>query len=232
MWAEAQLQIESGLLVNIVDRLRGYNHKDKLELDAAKVKEFSVLERSNIHKIAAKLEVSKTTVGKFVKAGHLRPHTNAIKPLLTASNKLARMRLCLSHVQPTIVDGKLKYHSMHNVVHIDEKWFYMTKATDRYYLLPDEIEPYRARKSKRFITKVMFMCAVCRPVIAADEQVLFDGKIGIFPFTTMEPANRNSKNRPKGTMETKPIESMNKEVMRDCLIHKVHIFSLTYLIKQ
>ncbi|XP_047952831.1 uncharacterized protein LOC125198554 [Salvia hispanica] len=43
----------------------------------------------------------------------------------------------------------------------------MTKATDGYSLLPDEDEPYRSCKSKRFITKVMFMCAVCRPVFGA-----------------------------------------------------------------
>ena len=52
----------------------------------------------------------------------------------------------------------------------------MTKASDRYYLLPDEDEPYRACKSKRFITKVMFMCAVSRPVFSLDGQTKFDGK--------------------------------------------------------
>ena len=104
-------------------------------------------------------------------------------------------------------------------------WFYMTKTSDRYYLLPDEIESYRACKSKRFITNVMFMCVVCRPQIAGDGEVTFDGKIGIFPFTTMEPAKRKSKNRPRGTMETKPIQSVNKAVMKDCLIQKVHFFS-------
>ncbi|XP_042051254.1 uncharacterized protein LOC121796477 [Salvia splendens] len=83
-------------------------------------------------------------------------------------------------VKDVVFNGMLKYHTMHNVVHIDEKWFFMTKATDRYYLLPDEEEPYRAIKSKRFITKVMFMCAVCRPYIAENGEVIFDGKIDIF----------------------------------------------------
>ncbi|XP_042064212.1 uncharacterized protein LOC121807943 [Salvia splendens] len=144
IWAEAQLQLQSGVPVNIRDRVRGYEHKDKFQLDVAKVRELSVLERSNTRKLAAKLDVSKTTVGRFVKEQHLRLHTNALKPLLSGSNKLARMRWGLSHVPPLIVNGKLKYHTMHNVVHIDEKWFYMTKTSDRYYLLPDENEPYRA----------------------------------------------------------------------------------------
>ncbi|XP_042003721.1 uncharacterized protein LOC121752680 [Salvia splendens] len=188
LWAEAKLQIQSGVPVNIRGRVKGYEHKDKFQLDAGKVRDLSVLERSNIRKLASKLDVSKSTIGRFVKEHHLRPHTNAIKPLLTASNKVARMRWGLSHIQPLIVNGMQKYHTMHNVVHIDEKWFYMTKTSDRYYLLPDEIEPYRS----------------C-----------------IFPFTTMEPAKRKSKNRPRGTMETKPIQSVNKEVMRECLIQKI-----------
>ncbi|XP_042026328.1 uncharacterized protein LOC121773514 [Salvia splendens] len=49
------------------------------------------------------------------------------------------------------------------IFHIDEKWFYLTKSADRYYLLSDEEEPQRSCRSKRFITKVMFLCAVGRP---------------------------------------------------------------------
>ena len=81
----------------------------------------------------------------------------------------------------------------------------MTKSTDRYYLLPDREEPYMSCKSKRFITKVMFMYAVCRPYFGVGRDFIFDGKIGIFPFTTQEPAKRKSKNRPRGTVEIKPI---------------------------
>nr|GMC92125.1 Transposase, Tc1-like protein [Ipomoea batatas] len=39
---------------------------------------------------------------------------------------------------------------------------------------------------------------------------MFDGKIGMFPFVYKEPAKRRSKNREAGTLETKPIESVNK----------------------
>ncbi|XP_042008976.1 uncharacterized protein LOC121757510 [Salvia splendens] len=94
--------------------------------------------------MAVKLDLSKSAVGRKVKAGELRPHTNAVKPLLTAANKLTRMKWGLIHVQPVVHNGMLKYHTMHNVVHIDEKWFFMTKTTDRYYLLPDVEEPYRS----------------------------------------------------------------------------------------
>ncbi|KAK9698025.1 hypothetical protein RND81_08G077700 [Saponaria officinalis] len=110
---------------------------------------------------------------------------------------------------------------MYESIHIDEKWFYMTKASERYYLLPDEEEPHRCLKSKTFITKVMFMAAVGRPMYAEDGMLSWDGKIGIFPFMVEVPAKRARKNRGKGVLEVKPIASITKEVIRDCLIQKV-----------
>ncbi|KAL4587885.1 hypothetical protein LXL04_000761 [Taraxacum kok-saghyz] len=44
------------------------------------------------------------------------------------------------------------------------------------------------------------------------------GKIGIYPFTRLEPAKSSSKNRVAGTLERKPILSVTKEVTRSWLI--------------
>ncbi|KAJ0493572.1 hypothetical protein HanRHA438_Chr12g0556251 [Helianthus annuus] len=113
------------------------------------------------------------------------------------------------------------FYDMFNVVHIDEKWFYLSKPSKRYYLLPGEDEPLRTCKSKKFITKVMFLAAVARPRFDTSGNERFSGKIGIFPFTKLEPAKRSSKNRVAGTLETKPILSVIKEVTRSWLIDKV-----------
>lgn len=80
-----------------------------------------MLERSSIRKLAIKMEVSKSTVGRWSKDNKIRPHTNVIKPALTDVNKISRKRWSLTHIQPTIAEGKLLYHTMHNIVHIDEK---------------------------------------------------------------------------------------------------------------
>ncbi|XP_057770858.1 uncharacterized protein LOC130990650 [Salvia miltiorrhiza] len=171
--------------------------------------------------MAVKLQVSKSLLGQWIKRKELRPHTSAIKPFLTDVNKISRMKYCLSNVVYDAAMSRYSYQSMHYVVHIDEKWFYMTKTSDRYYLLPKETDLYRACKSKRFITKVMFMCAVTRPQFSADGQELFDGKIGIFPFITVEATKRKSKNRAKGVLEVKPIQSITKEVIKECIIKQV-----------
>ncbi|XP_051137880.1 uncharacterized protein LOC127256092 [Andrographis paniculata] len=55
---------------------------------------------------------------------------------------------------------------------------------------------------------------------ASNEECIFDGKIGIFPFTKKVPAQRSSKNRAARTMVTKPLESITKEVTKELLINK------------
>ncbi|XP_042003670.1 uncharacterized protein LOC121752615 [Salvia splendens] len=193
---------EQGPMVSL-SKASGYSKKKgKVILDEDKFRHLSVLERSSIRKLAIKMEVSKSTVGRWVKDNQIRPHTNVIKPALTEANKIARMRWYLTHIHLTIAEGKLLYHAMHNTVHIDEKWFYITKASDRYYMLPDEDESYRLQ-------------------FGSDGQTIFDGKIGIFPFTQQVPAKRKSKNRSRGTLETKPIPSVNKEAMRECLLNQI-----------
>ncbi|XP_074266707.1 uncharacterized protein LOC141589988 [Silene latifolia] len=101
---------------------------------------------------------------------------------------------------------------------MDEKWFYLTQPSRRFYLSKGEKKPYRSVQSKKFIGKVMFMCAVARPRYGSNGEVLFDGKIGIWPFIVEVPAKRNSRNRVAGTMETKCIESINKQVVKDMIL--------------
>ena len=55
------------------------------------------------------------------------------------------------------------FKNMNNIIHIDEKWFYMSKKSNKYYLLPEEEESYRTCESKNFITKVMFLAAKTHP---------------------------------------------------------------------
>ncbi|KAK9726189.1 hypothetical protein RND81_05G196800 [Saponaria officinalis] len=104
---------------------------------------------------------------------------------------------------------------------MDAKWFYITQDNQKVYIVDGEELPYRSCQSKRYITKVMFMCAVSRPIYDADGELIFDGKIGMFPFTKQQPAARSNRNRPRGTLETKPIKSISKEVIRRCVIEQV-----------
>ena len=70
-------------------------------------------------------------------------------------NKVRKIKFCQSFVKR---NGYFK--NMMDKVHIDKKWFYITEENQSYYMLLDETPPYRQTKSKRFITKVMFLAAV------------------------------------------------------------------------
>jgi hypothetical protein len=102
-------------------------------------------------------------------------------------------------------DGNIRFPDMFDIIHIDEKWFFLTEEQSRYYLEPDEVEPIRQIKSKRFITKVMFLAAVATPRFDSHSNKWFDGKIGIWPFIKMEPAKRSSRNRQRGTLVSTPV---------------------------
>ncbi|KAH6778522.1 hypothetical protein C2S51_009834 [Perilla frutescens var. frutescens] len=177
--------------------------------------------RSSIRTLTNGINCKKSTVGRWIRQGLIKAHTSAIRLDLTTSNKLLWLRFSLEALELDRIMNILTFKSMHNTVHINEKWFYMKKETHRFYITLEEAEPHRSCKSKKFITQIIFMCVVCRPLFAADGTILYDGKIGVFPFTHKVPAPRSSKNRRKGTLETKAIESITKEVIRDCLINQI-----------
>ena len=67
----------------------------------------------------------------------------------------------------------------------------------------------------------MFICAVAKSIFTTNGDVFFDGKIGIWPFITQEPAKRSSKNKKREELETKPIQSITNEHIRATLITNV-----------
>lgn len=91
---------------------------------------------------------------------------------------------------------------MRNIVHVDEKWFYMTKKARKYYLLSEEDDPMRTIQNKNSIGKVT---VVARPRREAQGNVTFSGKTGVWAFVKEVPAARKSHNRSRGTLETKSI---------------------------
>lgn len=52
--------------------------------------------------------------------------------------------------------------NMRNQIDIDEKWFYMTQMSQRYFLHLDETDPFGTQKNKRCIPNIMFLATVAR----------------------------------------------------------------------
>lgn len=67
----------------------------------------------------------------------------------------------------------------------------------------------------------MFLVAFARPKFDNEDKETFSGKIDVFPLVTKVPAKMSSINRAYGTLETKLISSITKEVSRMFLINKI-----------
>lgn len=195
--------------------------RKRVQLDLELMRQVPLSKRSTYRSLACALNIPKTSLVRLHKVGVIRRHTNTLKPYLKEDNMIARLRFCLSMIDKNSLPHDPKFISMHNIVFIDEKWFYITRNKVTNYLHVDEEEPHRTCKSKIFISKVMFLCAVTRPRFDNEENETYSGKIGIFPFVYEQPARRSSVNRVAGTIETKPIASVTREVNKAYLINKV-----------
>ena len=110
--------------------------------------------------------------------------------------------------------------SMCDRIHVDDKWFFLTREKERYLLHWDEKNPKHCVKHKLHITKVMFLCAVARPHFNTCSNSWWDGKLGIWPIGDWEPVKRKLKNMPKG-MPVWKNKIITKEVYHDLLITKL-----------
>ena len=146
-----------------------------------------------------------------------RVHTSSLKPTLMEENKMSRMELALSFVDK---NNTSKFKNMEDLIHIDEKCFYLTKDGQRFIIAADEEEPYRHVQHKSFLMKLMFLCAVARPRYDTNKNAWFDGKIGIWPIGKWEPAKRSLKKRAKGTPVWKN-QLINRDVYGEYLIQKL-----------
>lgn len=114
------------------------DYGEKLE----KLRHIPLSRRGTIRSAAHAIEVPKSTLFRILKKGKsIKRVSSTIKPFLTEKNKKDRVEFCLSKVLP---DGK--FMDFKDYIHIDEKWFYLTKCKRTYYVLLDEETPIERAK--------------------------------------------------------------------------------------
>jgi hypothetical protein len=123
-----------------------YNPDDVL----VALKQIPKRHRRTLRSTASHLGVSYSTVHNLRKNKSIRPHISSLKPHLTEQHKVARLAACLDEVD----QSTMQFVDMYDRIHIDEKWFFLTKDAQRYYLAHDEAAPHRTVKHKKHILKV------------------------------------------------------------------------------
>jgi hypothetical protein len=172
--------------------------------------------RKNMRSVAACLGVSLGTVWRLINVDKvINPHTNALRPYLTEANQQTRLMYAADEVERPSPTGGWYFKAGFDVVHLDEKWFFLTEKQLHVYLAEGEEAANRSVIHGSHILKVMFLVALARPRFDKETgECTFDGKIGCWPFAVRKPAVRASVNRPRGTMETKPVNVDSKAYMR------------------
>ena len=123
--------------------------------------------------------VSSSTVSRDYENKMFKRIRCTAKPMLSDAHRIKRLKHALSMIDPLT----LKFKSLHNIVFLDEKWFFLGKPTTHFYVSNSTESSTKPITSKNNSEKLMFLAAVSRPRFAADGSVQFDGKLGIWPFS-------------------------------------------------
>ena len=107
------------------------------------------------------------------KENGFRRHSSALKPDLTEPATFKRFMFVMSKPNGPI------FKEQEDEVHVDEKWFYLTRDQENYIMVDDEPDPQRTVKHKSHVEKVMFLAATAKPRWDAHKKQWFDGKIGL-----------------------------------------------------
>ncbi|RLO02150.1 hypothetical protein DYB28_014686 [Aphanomyces astaci] len=118
--------------------------------------------RTTFRSIAAAMKMSRSTLHDYYKRGIFEKNTSTVRPLLTDAIKAVRVQWVMKHLHALSAD-QYASDDMMNTVHVDKKWYFVIKISSKMYLAPGEEPPHRTCKSKRIITKVLFLSAVARP---------------------------------------------------------------------
>ena len=134
IWKDVQQAIKDGKMeLPSVDRKYKAGNMTYV-FDLEKVTSIPLHLRTNIRTLACQLKAGKSTVHRMIQKGSIKSHSNALKSYLTPINMGARVTFCLKHIESSTLRTNPTYIGMFSIVHIDEKWFYMTKCSKKYYL--------------------------------------------------------------------------------------------------
>ena len=182
----------------VIHRKKGSGRKHKFTGDglSERIRGVPRPQRKTLRSLSHVSGIPKSTLHDYVRRGLLQRTTSSIKPSLTPANLQKRVDYCMSHVEP---DGR--FNDLKQIIHVDEKWFFVAEIDKKCYLLPDEDPEYRTCKHKSHIDKVMFGAAVARPSWDPHTRQWWDGKIHIMPFIQYVRAPLHPKNSLEHSLE-------------------------------
>uniref|UniRef100_A0A8I6WIG0 Uncharacterized protein n=1 Tax=Hordeum vulgare subsp. vulgare TaxID=112509 RepID=A0A8I6WIG0_HORVV len=186
-------QVDLGQEVNVSSKKKGNVGRKRKELDLARTAMVPLNIRRTIRSLARCLGVPPSMLHDRFQLQEPKCITNTVKPFLKPANKIARLKFCISMMDKHWISTPYpSCKSMNNMVHIEVKWYDMTRVKNNYYVLPGEPEPERIVSNTNNIRKVMFLTAVANPWYNDEVEMRFDGKIGTWAFVVEKEAQQSS----------------------------------------
>ncbi|GJN32425.1 hypothetical protein PR202_gb20934 [Eleusine coracana subsp. coracana] len=138
IWKRGKQSLAQGIVVDVTSRKKVCTGRKATPIDLEPLRNIPLNERMTLEAVSKHLNVSKTKLIRYMRQGHLRRHSNSIKPFLTEANKNTRLKWCLDMLEPDSFPTDPRFNDLFDHVFIDEKWFFLTQKSIKYYLLPDE----------------------------------------------------------------------------------------------
>ena len=131
--AGVMLDLSEADVASCIRGKSGRKRKDRGDVMRV-IKSIPLQNRTTLRSTAHALDIPYTSLQRMCKQGELQRLTSTVRPMLSSTNKLARIRFCLSHLQ-----NSSTFHHCYNHVHIDEKFFNITKQKETYILAPTNL---------------------------------------------------------------------------------------------
>ena len=143
-------------------------------LAGAMIEEFGCGSEGSVKRSIKRLGIKKVRLG--------------LEPMLTEATKFARLNWALDRIE----NESEEHGDETMVVHLDEKWMYAARPK-LVYKLPRMRAPVFHVLSRRFVTKVMVLAALGRPVAGK-----FDGNVAFIVLSRKIRATQTTAHRSKG----------------------------------
>ena len=158
IWAEAKRQIALGQEVDVSNKKKGRAGRKRKELDLSRTSTIPLNKRRTIRALARSLGIPRSTLHWRFKLGELRRHTSTVKPLLKPENMIKRLEYCISMLDPIWISlPNPIFKMMDDMIHIDEKWFYMTKKRVPTISAPKKLNLSAKCTTRTISTKLCFL---------------------------------------------------------------------------
>lgn len=112
--------------------------------------------RKTNRSLAHQLGVSVNVVERAHKAGIFRRHSSTLKSVLSPLQEVTRLNYCLEQRNVT----GLAFNDQLDTIHVDEKWFPITKKSQNFFLGRNEPNPVRKHHNYQHVEKVSLVVAL------------------------------------------------------------------------